>query len=245
MSQVQKLTQPDAPVSADPMVDMIERVVLSPDLPMERITALIEIRERQMDKEAEQEFNRAFAAAMADMPDVPKSGRNKHLARSYSTLDDLIRTARPVLSKHGLSLNWETKSEGDVFTVKAIVRHSSGHFINTELSAPRDKSGSMNALQGGGSTETYLKRYSGFAILGLSSGDEQETDGERPAERVSTDQHKALEAALEHSGMDPKKFHSAFGHKDPENANLRDFPSSRFDEAINRLKQYVEAKANG
>ena len=32
----------------------------------------------------------------------------------------------------------------------------------------------MNALQGGGSTETYLKRYTGFSILGLSSGDEVE-----------------------------------------------------------------------
>ena len=41
----------------------------------------------------------------------------------------------------------------------------------------------MNALQGGGSTETYLKRYTGFAILGVSSGDEADDDGYSTGQR--------------------------------------------------------------
>ena len=63
---------------ADPMVSMIERVAMDPSLPVERLTALMDMRERQLNKEAEQVFNQAFAAAMAEMPDVPKSGKNNH-----------------------------------------------------------------------------------------------------------------------------------------------------------------------
>lgn len=163
---------------ADPMISMIERVMMNPDLPMERITAIMDMRERQMDKEAEQAFNRDFASAMAEMPDIPRSGENVHLKTRYSTLDDLIRTTRPVLARHGLSLNWLTVTEGGEVRVTAVVRHALGHQISTTLSGPKDNGKQMNALQGGGSSETYLKRYTGFGILGLSSGDGADDDGQ-------------------------------------------------------------------
>lgn len=188
-------------VSADPMISMIERVVMDPALPIERITALIDIRERQLAKEAEQAFNAAFAAAMADMPDIPRSGDNKHLKRKYSTLDDLIRTARPILSAHGLSLNWQTGINNDQIWVKAIVRHALGHSIETMQTGPRDKSGSMNALQGGGSTETYLKRYTGFAILGVSSGDEVDDDGGAASDTINEQQYINLQSLMEKAGV--------------------------------------------
>lgn len=176
MNAVTKHDDHAAPI-ADPMISMIERIIASPELPIERLNAVMDLRERQMNKEAEQDFNRAFAAAMAEMPNVPRTGRNKHLNRDYSTLDDLIKITRPVLAKHGLSLNWQTGTEADQIWVRAIVRHSGGHQISTEERGSRDKSGSMNVLQGGGSTQTYLKRYTGFAILGMASGDEQDDDG--------------------------------------------------------------------
>ena len=171
---------------------------MSPDLPIERMTAIMDLRERQMNKEAEQEFNQAFAAAMAEMPAVKKTGWNPHLKRNYATLDDLIMTTRPVLAKHGLSLNWQTGIDGDQIWVRAIVRHSSGHQITTEERGPRDKSGSMNALQGGGSTQTYLKRYSGFAILGMAAGDEQDDDGVAANEPRVTDAE--VEAIIDQIG---------------------------------------------
>lgn len=166
-----------AEAASDPMIAMIERVMMAPDLPIERVSSIMDLRERQMQKEAEQEFNRAFAAAMAEMPVVRRTGWNPHLKRKYATLDDLIVTSRPVLARHGLSLNWETGIDGNQIWVRAIVRHASGHQINTEERGPRDSGKAMNALQGGGSTQTYLKRYSGFAILGMAAGDEADDDG--------------------------------------------------------------------
>lgn len=200
---VTKLEHQQAAPVADPMVSMIERVVMNPELPMERVQAMFDLRERQMAKEAEQAFNQAFANAMAEMPDVPRSGENKHLKRKYSTLDDLIRTARPVLAKHGLSLNWQPHITGDQITMVATVRHSLGHSIEASDSAPRDKSGSMNFIQGGGSTQTYLKRFTGFAILGLSSGDEVDDDGTSAGrgEPITEEQYIELRDLIEKAGI--------------------------------------------
>lgn len=231
--------------AADPMISMIERVVMNPDLPMERVTAMFELRERQMAKEAEQEFNRSFAAAMANMPDVPRSGENKHLKTKYSTLDDLIRTTRPVLSSRGLSLNWQTVVKNNELEVSAIVRHESGHFIKGTLVGPRDTNKTMNVLQGGGSTETYLKRYTGFAILGLSSGDEVDDDGQLigASTPLTQDQYITLRDMLDESGLDEVVFFKGFKIPNPESADLHQFPAAYFDEAMARLKKYKEKQA--
>ena len=228
-------------IPADPMISMIERVAMDPNLPIERLTAIMDMRERQMNKQAEQVFNKAFAAAMAEMPDVPRSGQNNHTKQRYSNLDDLIRTTRPVLAKHGLSLNWQTSIDGNDIGVTAIVRHEMGHSIQTTLAGPRDNGKQMNVLQGGGSTETYLKRYSGFSILGLSSGDEADDDGRSAdAQTVSADQYVALRDKAAEAGVDEAKICLAAGC-----ADLHQFPAAKFDSAMARLEKNLAAKRSG
>lgn len=238
-----QVVNPDSIQPADQLVSLIERAVMTPDLPIERLTALMDMQERQLNKQAEQSFNQAFAAAMAEMPDVPKNGKNNHSKQRYSTLDDLIRTTRPVLARHGLSLNWQTSANGNEYAVTAIVRHSLGHSIQTTLTGARDNGKQMNALQGGGSTETYLKRYTGFSILGLSSGDEVENDGagQGAPQTIDADQFIILRDLIEDTGTDEKKFHLAHGHRDPENADLHQFPAHLFAKAVEQLMRKKEA----
>jgi hypothetical protein len=237
-NNVQAYSAPES-LPVDPMIAMIERVALSADVPVERLTALMDMRERQMNKEAEQVFNQAFAAAMAEMPSIPKSGKNTHNKVAYSTLADLVSTTRPVLSRHGLSMNWQSAISGGDITVTAIVRHAKGHSIQTTLSGPRDNGKQMNALQGGGSTETYLKRYTGFAILGLSSGDEVDDDGQTAnAQTITADQYMALRSKADEAGVDEVKICLAAGVSD-----LHLFPASQFEAAMKRLDRNIAAKA--
>ena len=215
----------------DPMLAMIERVLLAPEVSESRISAIMDLRERQMDKEAEQAFNEAFASTMAEMPNVPKTGHNRHSGQRYSTLDDLIKTPRPILSKHGLSLNWQNSVEGDNVYVTAIVRHSQGHQISTTLSGKRDNGKQMNHLQGGGSAETYLKRYSGFAILGLSSGDETDDDGNSASGIISEEQYASLKELIEKSGANEEKLCAIYKIK-----ILPELPLSKYADADKKLR---------
>lgn len=226
-----------APASMDPMVAMIERIAMNPDLPIERMVAVMDMRQRQMDKEAEQTFNRAFAAAMAEMPDVKRTGKNNHTGNKYATLDDLIRTSRPVLARHGLSLNWQTHQEDNTFHVTAIVRHADGHQIETTLSGQRDSGKQMNTLQGGGSTETYLKRYTGFSILGLSAGDEVDDDGRGSGEPISEDQFVELQGLINDAEITDDVVCAA-----EKLASLHELPASKFAHVRNQLQTTIKNK---
>ncbi len=224
-------------VSVDPMMRMLESVFLNPEIPADRISLAMDMRERQLNKEAEQAFNKAFAMAMAEMPDVARSGENKHLKTRYSTLDDLIRAARPVLARHGLSLNWETGTKEQLIWVKAIVRHADGHSISTELQGARDNGKQMNALQGGGSTETYLKRYTGFSLLGLSSGDEKDDDGQNPQTSITEQQFIEITNLAEEKGIPLEVICKAHAIE-----HLPLLPASSFTSVISRLNKTEAAK---
>ena len=98
----------------------------------------------------------------------------------------------------------------------------------------------MNALQGGGSTETYLKRYTGFSILGLSSGDEADDDGQGSDQTISADQYVALRNKAAEAGVDEVKICLAAGVSD-----LQQFPAKDFDAAMKRLDKNIAAKNGG
>lgn len=239
------VSEPDRQTAG--MLQMIERVVMSPELPIDRLEAVIRLRneeeERLESRFAEKAFNQAFAAAMANMPDVPRSGKNTHLGRRYSTLDDLIRTTRPHLSAQGLTLNWQSGEENDGrIWVTAYLRHVDGHKISTTRKAAADKSGSMNTLQGGGSTETYLKRYTGFALLGLSSGDEVDDDGEAlkaaGKRTIDADQYQRLRELMYAANADEAALKKFLAHE----GEIEELPVSKFGTAESMLKQKI-AKA--
>lgn len=224
---------------ADQMLALVERVLLTPDLPLERISAVMDLRDREEAKEAERAFNRDFADAMADMPDIPKSGYNSHLKRHYSTLDDLIRTARPVLTRHGMHLNWDTgESEDGRLWAIAYVRHRLGHMIKSSpRHGTRDSGKSMNALQGGGSTETYLKRYTGFSVLGLSSGEEKDNDGATPDPCISPEQVSQVRNTLEKIDLGEGVILDA-----ERIQSLEDMPAAKFEHVMKQLKITAEKR---
>lgn len=227
------------------VMNLLERVLLSPELPIERVTAVMDMQERQLNKVAEQQFNAAFARAMADMPSAKKSGLNKHTRQKYSTLDDLVSASRPVLSKHGLALSWRTDIQDGWTKVTAIVRHEGGWREENSRAAPleagKGSGASMNIIQSHGSTETYLKRYTGFSILGMSSGDFDD-DGQSTVsvQCITETQRQVLEQAINESGIGSQTFQTAY----PEAADLSQFPASLYNEALERLEAFKSKRGS-
>jgi len=160
---------------ADPMVSMIERIAMTPDLPIERLERMLDMKER-MDKQAAQaQHAAAFARASASFPAIPLNGTG-HNNKPYATLKDIIAKTRPILSENGLALNFAVDT-GETIRVTARLSHISGHVETVSIDLPRDSSGSKNAVQAVGSSQTYGQRYTAQAILGLSLGEDTEDDG--------------------------------------------------------------------
>ncbi len=243
MNQIAKL-EPETlvPAAANPM-EMIDRAVQSgADITvLERLMAL---QERWELNQHRAEFSAAKAAAMAEMPSIPKTGENKHQKTKYSTLADIVGTTRPVLADHGLTLSHTVDVSDNTITVTAVLAHANGYSEVTSLPLPFDKGAGRNAVQAIGSSQTYGQRYTAQAILGLSMVAEGDDDGSRAGagKTITADQYTALCDKIERTGADEAKMVTFF-----KIDHLGDLPLSKYDTADAMLDQKLAAKggANG
>lgn len=174
---------------ADPMVSMIERVAMDPGSDLEKLERMIELKERHDASQAKAMFAEAFARASSEFPTIPLKGKG-HNNKAYATLEDITKLTRPVLSAHGLALTFAIQVEQEVI-VTAKLMHKAGHCEETSIALPRETSGSKNAVQAVGSSQTYGQRYTAQAILGLSLGNDIEDDGRSTGGPVEQKQSRA------------------------------------------------------
>lgn len=162
---------------ADPMIAMIERVAMDANSDPAKLAQMLDLKAKHEAQEAKKAFDRAFAAASAEFPDIPKKGRNTHNGQYYALLKDILTATRPVLSKHGFALSFSTAAESGQVVVTAELSHEGGHSKKNSLPLPVDTGPGRNAAQAVGSSQTYGQRYTAQAILGLSLGEDTEDDG--------------------------------------------------------------------
>jgi hypothetical protein len=94
-----------------------------------------------------------------------KDGKNEHLRNKYLTLDNILNTVRPILTKNGLVIIQALAGE---YLVTSIY-HVSGQYIQSEMPFhPMSGNKGTNALQELGGGITYAKRYAISALLGIS-----------------------------------------------------------------------------
>lgn len=164
------------------ILQMIERVVLNPEADMDKLSKMLDLQERILNRNAKQAFTADLAAMQAELPLVGKHGEG-HQKAKYALLEDINEAIRPTLQKYGFAVTFRTKQAQGSVTVTAILSHRVGHSEDTDLILPLDTSGSKNAVQAVGSTLSYGKRYALCALLNISTGDD--ADGNLPPQQIA------------------------------------------------------------
>ena len=220
-----------------PMVAMIERIAMDPNVPIDRLEKMLDMKERMDAQEAERAFNASFSAASAEFPSIPLNGKG-HNNKPYALLKDIISHTRPILSKHGLSLSWDTEVL-DRVKVTACLRHVAGHSAKTAIVLPLDTSGSKNNVQAVGSSQAYGQRYTAQAILGLSLGDDSDDDGKAAGSGVmiNADQFQTLQGLIEQAEADEAKMLHWLKADALEELTLK-----QFDTAVSMLRKKIAQK---
>lgn len=173
--QLQLIDTPAESRALTPM-QMIERA-LDSGAPVETLEKLMALQERWEANQGRKAFDDAMSDLRGQIKPIIK--RREGHNNKYEGLTDIAAVVDPLLAPLGLSYRWNVaEREGRVY-VTCIVTHRDGHREETTLSAPPDKSGSMNAIQGVGSSVTYLQRYTLKAALGLAAG--EDNDGNAPS----------------------------------------------------------------
>ncbi|WP_017277255.1 ERF family protein [Sinorhizobium meliloti] len=106
------------PANDAPMVAMIERIVMDPSIPIDRLEQMLAMKERMEDRNREMAredreyaaktaYFSAMSACQAELPVVTKNRRNSHTNSSYADLAAIEDQAMPIIYKHGFGVSFQ------------------------------------------------------------------------------------------------------------------------------------------
>ena len=123
--------------------------------------------------------------------------KNPHLRNNYVSLDGLLNTIRPILTKNKLSVSQDLAGE---YLITSLM-HESGQFKGSAMifNPMTDNRGTNNLQQIGGGI-TYAKRYALAALLAIST-DVDDDAASMAGKKVAPAKKTALPVGMyEHAG---------------------------------------------
>lgn len=237
----------------DTSPDSLLAVAVARGASVEELDKLMTLKERYEAGEAEKAYTRAMTKFKADAPEIFKEKQVSYPNKDgtltqykHATLGNVAGVIASSLSEYGLAHHWKTAlyrdEKGQVRDVEVtcIITHELNHKESTTLSGAPDTSGGKNAIQGVGSTVTYLERYTLLSLTGLAAIDTDDDGVAAGMEYVTEEQLEELRALIER--IPPKQwnetiFLKAMGKLE----NLEALPAMQFEKA----KRVLEKKAVG
>lgn len=222
------------------LIAVIERAATNPDVDIDKMERLLEMHERIVAREGRMAYFGAMAAMQPDLPvigrrgtiSVPaKDGKTGH-ETPYALWEDVNEAIRPLLAQHGFALSFRVKKDADRVEVTGILSHRSGHAEETMLSLPMDSTGSKNNVQAIGSSVSYGKRYTAFALLNITSRGEDD-DGQKggTAAVLSDEQADRIRKLIGEVKADAVLFLEYIGAP-----SVSDIPAVKFNSAVAALE---------
>jgi hypothetical protein len=226
---------------------LVERAITS-GASMDMLEKLLDLQERHEQNEARKAYDKAIAAAKAEIPPILKTATVDYTTQKgrthfkHETLDAIARVVDPILSKYGLSYRFRSKQDGATVSVTCIVAHRDGYSEETTLSGGPDQSGMKNAYQAVGSAATYLQRYTLKLALGLSAAKDTDSvgagvDQPDPPATITAEQYTALKAKMDEAGVDASIICEA-----EQIAVVPELPAARFDGVMKRLQATIDRR---
>jgi len=138
----------------------------------------------------------ALSLAQAEMPEAVKDKVNPQFGSLYADLGSIIRTARPILAKHGLSVvQFVEDSAPGILAMSTMVLHTTGEYISAICTMPL---GDKLTPQKYGSAITYARRYAFAAAIGIVSDiDDDGNESSQEPRQASTYQKSAAKISPE------------------------------------------------
>ena len=208
---------------------------------LDLVERLIALQERVDASAALKAFSDAMCSAQAGMGRVSRDAANPQTRSRYASFEALDRALRPIYSRHGFSLSFDTESgapEGHIRVVCFVAAH--GHQRKHHLDMPCDGKGAkggdvMTKTHATMAAVAYARRGLLKMIFNVAEGRDTDDDGNSAGggavELISAEQAEALKAKIAETEVTEKTFCTVY--KIDAVTNL---PASSFDEAMARLE---------
>lgn len=144
--------------------ELLMTMLRDPNIPADKMQVVISARQKGIEDEAKEAYQFHFAAFAAEMPAVERDGwvelgqgKGRYPFTTYEQMDKVLR---PLLTKHGLSLQfWSSAPESKEVVIVHGALTGWGWSRESTYPVPPDVGPGRNALQARGSAQTYAKRY--------------------------------------------------------------------------------------
>jgi hypothetical protein len=222
------------------MLAVIARAAADPNTDLAKMSALLDMQERIMAKNAEIAFNNALARlakALSDVRIVRKGSvkyKNKKTeileeAFKFAPYEEIDRAIRPIYTAEGFSLSFNAEQrEGGGAVITATLSHIEGHSRSSSIPLPLDNDGGKTNIQGMGSTISYGKRYTTGMLLNIVTVGEDDDGAGNNA--VTLDQAVAIDELLKETGTDKARFLKWAGAED-----VPSIKAAKYEEAVKFL----------
>lgn len=210
--------------------ELMMGLLRDPAIPADKLEVVMKMRREALEYEAKEAYQHHFAQFAAELPAVERDGmvdlgaKGKYPFTTYEQMDFILR---PLLVKHGLSLQfWSSDPE----RIDAVVIHGAliGHGWQREAiyPVPPDAGPGRNALQARGSAQTYAKRYIADLLCNVVRKG-TDNDGRGAVDNfIELKQVKELRDLIDKTGTNEKAFLNTMltDVVDIVDVRARDFP---------------------
>jgi ERF superfamily len=189
---------------------MIERAARDPSIDVDKLDRLLQMRERENARVAEQAFNAALAEAQTEMHPVATDSDNPQARSRYASYAALDRAVRPIYAGHGFALSFNTADAPGPEQARIVcdVSHLGGHTRRYHIDMPVDGKGAkggdvMTKTHAMGSGVSYGMRYLLRMIFNLAI--DYDDDGNAAGGRAKPERPRTVvpapKHALKHGGI--------------------------------------------
>ena len=170
------------PVQVATPMSLLEMAVTN-NASMDTIERLVALQEHMMEQQARQAFSAAMSRAQAEMGRISTDATNPQTHSKYATYAAIDRELRPIYSRNGFALSFDTAEGPTEDTIKVLcnVSHEAGHTKVYQAVMPADGKGAkggdvMTKTHATGAAMSYGMRYLLKMIFNVAIG-EADTDG--------------------------------------------------------------------
>jgi hypothetical protein len=196
---------------------------------VDSLSKLMDLQERQMNKAAEQDYNRAITGFQSELRPISKN--RKSYVGEYATLDHIAKSIAPLLTKYELSYSFESDIDDGMVKVTCKINHINGHSQTARFTAPIDPSAKVNDMQKTASALSYARRYALQLALGITTTDEDDDGESGGVQAITADQVTVLTDLIEEVGADKAGY-----LKFLKVNSLEEIPAHKYERAVSALE---------
>lgn len=200
-------------VAIRPVDNLIAQAV-EKNLDVDKLERLIEMRNKELSRQAKLDYDEHFAAMQLEYVPVGKGKsamdrEGKKTLYKYCPLEDILAVYQPIISKHGFSYRWSEETisptEKRMWCIVAGFGHEERSYVDIPI---QPGTAFTNAVQQRGSATTYGKRYSFIDAFGvIIGGEDDDATGSTPPAQL-----RPAASSTTNTPSDPDEYDARLDH---------------------------------